>query len=189
MKKILVIDNYDSFTYNIVQQVKQIQQSNVVVKRNDEISDELPELFDMLIISPGPKTPKDAGVSKHVINKYYKNKPILGVCLGMQCINEILGGKTVESDAPTHGKVSVIKHTGEGLFKGIPQNIKVARYHSLLIDELPADLKITAFTTFNGREIPMALQHKNYPLFGVQFHTESFLTEYGNEMMKNFIKI
>lgn len=186
MQKILLLDNYDSFTYNIVQQVQGIKQFDIVVKRNDETINNSDYQFDILIISPGPKTPNDAGISKEIIKKYYKIKPILGVCLGMQCINEVFGGKTIQSDNPMHGKISHITHTAQGIFKNVPQNIGVARYHSLLIDKVSDELSITALA--NGK-IPMAIQHKKYPVFGVQFHPESFLTQYGNLIMKNFLKI
>jgi anthranilate synthase component 2 len=181
--KILLIDNFDSFTYNLVQQIKKIIKCNLTVLRNDVKYKDINLEFDKLIISPGPKTPKDTGISNQLISKFYKLKPILGVCLGMQCINEVLGGKTVHSPLPFHGKISNLTHNNETIFKGIPQNIKVARYHSLIIDEIPAQLEVIA----TSDQIPMAIKYKDYPVFGVQFHPESFMTEYGDKIMTNFL--
>lgn len=186
MQRILLIDNFDSFTYNLVQQIKSIQDCDVIVKRNDEMINPPRGGFDKLIISPGPKTPKDSGSSKSLIKELYKDIPILGVCLGMQCINEVFGGETTLAPLPVHGKKSIISHSQEGLFYGIPDNIEVARYHSLVIDKIPEELAVTAHTEDS---IPMAIQHKNYPTYGVQFHPESFLTENGNQLMNNFLKI
>jgi anthranilate synthase/aminodeoxychorismate synthase-like glutamine amidotransferase len=191
MQKILVVDNYDSFTYNLVQQIKITQQCEVVVKRNDEFQSfdySRYNEFDKIVISPGPKKPKDAGISKFIIKSLYKQIPILGVCLGMQCINEVFGGKTLQSPSPMHGKTSLIKHSEKGLFKNLPQNIKVARYHSLII-EINKNIDVLELTAWTKDKLPMAIQHKNYPLFGVQFHPESFLTEYGNKIMHNFLKL
>lgn len=186
MKKILLIDNYDSFTYNLVQQIQSIKRYNVNVKRNDEKFDVSSDRFDILIISPGPKTPKDAGISNELIRAHFKTKPILGVCLGMQCINEVFGGKTISSPLPLHGKKSPITHNNKGIFKRIPKKIEVARYHSLITGDIPQEFEVTASTSDN---IPMAIQHKKYPVFGVQFHPESFLTPYGKTIMKNFLEL
>lgn len=184
MQKILVIDNFDSFTYNLVQQIQSIRKCELQVLRNDEIIRNINYGFDKLVISPGPKTPKDAGISNSLIRKFYKSKPILGVCLGMQCINEVFGGKTVHSPLPYHGKTSKITHTGVNVFKNVPQNIKVARYHSLIVTNIPSDLEIIAKT---NDDIPMAIKHKEYPVYGVQFHPESFMTENGNIIINNFL--
>ena len=184
MKKILLIDNYDSFTFNLVQQIQSIKQYELIVKRNDEKFDSSKDEFDILIISPGPKTPKDAGVSKYLINKYYKTKPILGVCLGMQCINEVFGGKTLHAPLPVHGKTTQIEFERKGLFKNVPNNISVARYHSLIIGDISDELEIIAWSM---DKIPMAIKHKKYPVYGVQFHPESFMTEHGTKIMKNFL--
>ncbi len=181
--KILLIDNFDSFTYNLVQQIKNISKSDLTVLRNNVEYKDINLEFDKLIISAGPKTPKDSGICNNLIRKFYKTKPILGVCLGMQCINEVLGGITISSPLPYHGKTSKLKHNGETIFKGLPQNIKVARYHSLIIDKIPSKLDITA----KSHHIPMAIKHKDYPVFGVQFHPESFMTEHGNKIISNFL--
>ncbi|MFC1647748.1 anthranilate synthase component II [Patescibacteria group bacterium] len=184
MKKILVVDNFDSFTYNLVQQIKSLIQCNVIVVRNDDMSKISRDKFDILIISPGPKTPKDAGISIKLIRDFYKTKPILGVCLGMQCINEVFGGKTVHSPLPYHGKISKIKHNATHIFKDMPQKFAAARYHSLIIDNISPQLEIIAQTD-DG--IPMAIKHKKYPVYGVQFHPESFMTQRGNQIMTNFL--
>lgn len=189
MKKILLVDNYDSFTYNLYQQIKKQEEIFVDVRRHDLENFEKLDIekeYDGIVISPGPKAPKDAGISTEIIKNYYNRMPIFGVCLGMQCINEVLGGVTITSPLPMHGKKSPIKHNEEGLFKNILQNIEVARYHSLIIDQIPTELIVTAHTK-DG--IPMAIEHKKYPVFGVQFHPESFMTQYGDQIIKNFIKI
>ncbi len=185
---LLFIDNYDSFTYNLVQ-LFSIMYSNITVYRHDKIT--LSDIKKMspkaIIISPGPKEPKDAGISKEVIKNFYKKIPILGVCLGMQCINECFMGKTIKSPIPVHGKTSKIYHNQKGLFKNIPSPFKVARYHSLCI-EMPktSPLKVDAQSE-DG--VVMAVSHPDYPLFGVQFHPESFLTEYGQKLAKNFLGV
>jgi len=192
MIRILIIDNFDSFTFNLVQQIGIILKKNyknsfeIIVKRNNEIKTPNVKKLkpDCIIISPGPKTPKDAGISKSLIKKHYKDFPILGVCLGMQCINEVFGGKTIHSPLPVHGKISKLKHAGNKLFKGVPQQIDIARYHSLIIGDIPSDLEVIARTK---DKIPMAIKHKKYPLYGVQFHPESFMTKYGNKIMTNFL--
>lgn len=186
MHKILLIDNFDSFTYNLVQQIQAIREYDLTVIRNDVNISKLNCKFDKLIISPGPKTPKDAGISNFLIRKFYKSKPILGVCLGMQCINEVFGGKTVHSSLPCHGKTTKISQNGNGIFKNIPQNIYIARYHSLIIDNISPKLKVLAWTS---DKVPMAIKHIKYPVFGLQFHPESFMTEYGSLIMKNFLDI
>jgi anthranilate synthase component 2 len=186
MKKILLIDNYDSFTYNLVQQIQAIEYYDINVKRNDEVLNSSDEKFDILMISPGPKTPKDAGISNDLIRKFHKKVSILGVCLGMQCINEVFGGVTAHAPLPLHGKKSFIKHNERDIFQNVPNNIEVARYHSLIVDEIPECLEVTASTEDN---VPMALKHKDYPVFGVQFHPESFMTESGSAIMKNFLNI
>lgn len=184
---ILMIDNYDSFTYNLVQYLNELGEE-VRVYRNDEISlDKVRELNpDMIVISPGPKTPDEAGISVEVIKKFYKTIPILGICLGHQSLIQILGGNIIKAKTPVHGKVEEIPHTGRGVFKGLKNPIKVTRYHSLIADrnKLPEDLMITA-QTVDG-EI-MGVRHKKYLLEGVQFHPEALLTECGHEMLANFL--
>jgi len=189
--KIFMIDNYDSFTYNIVQYFYELG-ADVVVKRNDEIAPEDIENYDdidAIVISPGPCTPNEAGISVQVIKKYMGKYPILGVCLGHQSIGAAFGAKIVKAKCLMHGKTSDIYHTGEGLFKGIPSPFKAVRYHSLVIDRstLPDEIEITAWTK-EDNEI-MAIAHKELPLWGVQFHPESILTEHGKKLLKNFMEL
>ncbi len=185
---LLVIDNYDSFTYNLVQLFLPLY-PKIEVVRHDKASIEDIEKWNpsAILISPGPKDPANAGISLSVIKRYYQEKPILGVCLGMQCINEAFGGKTIHAPLPVHGKTSCISHNATGIFQGIPSPFKVMRYHSLCIS-LPwsSPLKIDA-QTLDG--IIMGISHPIYPLYGVQFHPESFLTQYGERIAKNFLNI
>ena len=186
--KVLMIDNYDSFTYNLVQYLENLG-AEVVVKRNDETTiDEIRRLKPKgIVISPGPCTPKEAGISVDVIREFYRSVPILGVCLGHQSIGYAFGGKIIRAKRLMHGKVSEITHTGEGIFKGIPSPFRAVRYHSLAVDKnsLPDFLKVTAWS--EDGEV-MGIQHKELPLFGVQFHPESVLSEYGMEMLRNFLE-
>jgi len=190
---ILMIDNYDSFTFNIVQYLGELG-ADVVVKRNDEVSiDEIGKLNpDRIVISPGPCTPNEAGVSIDVVKNFYQKKPILGVCLGHQTIGQAFGGKIVSAKRIMHGKTSKINHDGDYLFENIQQNFTATRYHSLVIDEesLPDSLIITARTdeSENESEI-MGIRHKEYRLFGVQFHPESILTESGHKLLENFLNV
>jgi anthranilate synthase/aminodeoxychorismate synthase-like glutamine amidotransferase len=180
---ILLIDNYDSFTYNLMQQVEMLG-AKVLVKKNDEdISRLNPE---KILISPGPGRPEDAGISMQTIKKYYQNTPILGVCLGHQCIAELFGSKIVQAKKIMHGKTSKINHTAKGIFNEVSQNIQVARYHSLAVDQLPQEFELLAWS--EDDEI-MAMKHKKYPLFGIQFHPESFLSEEGDKLIKNFLDV
>lgn len=186
---ILFIDNYDSFVYNLVQYVGSIY-GNLRIFRNDEISvDEIEKLSPSgIIISPGPGWPKDAGISEEVIRRFYTKVPILGVCLGHQAIGEVFGAKIIHAKKIMHGKTSIIVHNQQGIFKDIPIPFKATRYHSLVIDPatLPSELEVTA--TSEDEEI-MGIRHKEYPLFGVQFHPESIATEYGTKIIKNFVDI
>ena len=190
---ILMIDNYDSFTFNIVQYLGELG-ADVVVKRNDEVSiDEIEKLNpDRIVISPGPCTPNEAGVSIDVVKNFYQKKPILGVCLGHQTIGQAFGGKIVSAKRIMHGKTSKINHDGDHLFENIQQNFTATRYHSLVIDEesLPDSLIITARTdeSENESEI-MGIRHKECRLFGVQFHPESILTESGHKLLENFLNV
>ena len=174
-----MIDNYDSFTYNLVQYLNELGEE-VRVYRNDEISlEKVRELNpEMIVISPGPKTPDEAGISIEIIKNFYKTVPILGICLGHQSLIQVLGGEIIKAKKPVHGKVEEIRHTGTGVFKGLKNPIKVTRYHSLIADrsKLPEELMITA-ETVDG-EI-MGVRHKKYILEGVQFHPEALLTECG----------
>jgi len=187
--KILMIDNYDSFTYNLVQYF-QILGADVLVKRNDEIGLEDVKALnpDAIVISPGPCTPKEAGISVKVVQEFYKDYPILGVCLGHQSIGYAFGANIVRAKRLMHGKTSLITHTGEGIFAGLPNPFTAVRYHSLVIDPntLPPFIKVTAWS--EDGEI-MAIEHMNYPVFGVQFHPESILSEAGLDLLKNFLLI
>ncbi|MFV0466289.1 MAG: anthranilate synthase component II [Lachnospiraceae bacterium] len=185
---ILLIDNYDSFTYNLYQYIG-IFREDIKVVRNDKIT--LLEIeegdYDHIILSPGPKSPKDAGICVDVIKKFYDKIPILGICLGHQCIGEALGGTVTYAKELFHGKQSVITHDCLGIFKGIDTPIQVARYHSLAVqkEDLPACLSITAET--QDGEI-MAIRHKEFPVFGLQFHPESIYTNHGKRMIENFLE-
>ncbi|HAX17093.1 MAG TPA: anthranilate/aminodeoxychorismate synthase component II [Actinobacteria bacterium] len=185
---ILMIDNYDSFTFNLVQYLG-ILGKNIRVRRNDRIT--ISEIEDMspekIVISPGPGKPKDAGMSKELISVFYKKIPILGVCLGHQCIGEVFNAKIVNSGLVCHGKTSEIYHDCKTIFKNIPNPFEAARYHSLIIknNTLPAFFEISAETSDN---IIMGIRHKKYPLEGVQFHPESFLTASGLDLLKNFVE-
>ncbi len=189
MLKLLMIDNYDSFTYNLVQYFY-ILGADVIVKRNDEIAvqDIKGMDIDAIVISPGPCSPKEAGVSVDVIRTYYKDIPILGVCLGHQSIGFAFGANIVRAKNLMHGKTSLIHHTGEGIFQGIKNPFSAVRYHSLVIDRnsLPEVLKVTAES--DDGEI-MGIQHIEYPVFGVQFHPESVLSDSGMDILKNFLGI
>ena len=190
---ILMIDNYDSFTFNIVQYLGELG-ADVLVKRNDEISiDEIKKLDpDRIVISPGPCTPNEAGVSIEVVKNFCRHKPILGVCLGHQTIGQAFGGKIVAAKKIMHGKTSKITHDGDYLFSNIKQNFTATRYHSLVIDpdSFPESLIITARTDDSDKESEiMGVRHKDYKLFGVQFHPESILTESGHKLLENFINV
>ena len=190
---ILMIDNYDSFTFNIVQYLGELG-ADVLVKRNNEISiDEIKTLDpERIVISPGPCTPNEAGVSIEVVEKFCKYKPILGVCLGHQTIGQAFGGKIVSAKKIMHGKTSKIIHDGDYLFSNIEQNFTATRYHSLVIDpdSLPDSLIITARTDdSDDKSEIMGVRHKDYKLFGVQFHPESILTESGHKLLENFINV
>lgn len=184
---ILLIDNYDSFTFNLYQYIG-IFTNDIRVVRNDKITiAEIEELNpDKIVISPGPKSPKEAGICMELIQYFYDKKPILGICLGHQCIGEALGGSVSYAKELFHGKQSVIEHDESSIFTGIHSPIKVARYHSLAVqlDDLPTCLKILA-TTKDG-EI-MAMRHKEYPVVGLQFHPESIYTEHGKRLVENFV--
>ncbi|HNX91102.1 MAG TPA: aminodeoxychorismate/anthranilate synthase component II [Candidatus Omnitrophota bacterium] len=184
---ILVIDNYDSFTYNLVQYIGELGKS-VKVYRNDKITlDEIKALKPTkIIISPGPGTPSDAGISKSVIAEFGKNIPVLGVCLGHQCIGEVFGCKIVRAKYIMHGKVSDVYHNGSGVFESLPSPFVATRYHSLLIDPatLEKPLEVVAWTEM--QEI-MGVRHRDYPIWGVQFHPESILTVEGKKLLNNFL--
>jgi anthranilate synthase/aminodeoxychorismate synthase-like glutamine amidotransferase len=183
----LIIDNYDSFTYNLVQYFGELG-ADLVVKRNDQVTlDEVAEMHpDRICISPGPGTPLDAGISNDLILKFGPTTPILGVCLGHQCIGHVFGGEVVRADRIMHGKTSPIMHEGDGVFRTLPNPFEATRYHSLIVrrESLPRELEITAETA--QREI-MGLRHRRYPIQGVQFHPESIMTGVGKQLLFNFL--
>jgi para-aminobenzoate synthetase component 2 len=186
-----MIDNYDSFTFNLVHYFQALGQE-VLVVRNDEISiDEITKLAPQyIVISPGPCDPDAAGLSLTVIEKFKGLIPILGVCLGHQCIAQHFGAKVIKADKVMHGKTSEISHSEQGLFKTLKQPLTVTRYHSLIVDRdtLPDELEVTAWLSNNNQMEIMALQHKHLALASVQFHPESVLTEQGHQLLENFIK-
>ena len=185
---ILVIDNYDSFTYNLVQYLGELGEK-LVVKRNDKVTlDDIEESMpERIIISPGPGMPKDAGISCEVIKNFANRIPILGVCLGHQCIGEVYGGKIIRAGVLMHGKTSLIYHDGKDIFQDVESPFEATRYHSLIVSKkgLPRILKVIAHT--KDSEI-MALKHVNFPVWGVQFHPESILTKEGKKILANFLK-
>jgi anthranilate synthase/aminodeoxychorismate synthase-like glutamine amidotransferase len=184
---ILVIDNYDSFTYNLVQYLGELG-VEMEVARNDKITiDEIKDLKpDAIVISPGPCTPYEAGISIGVIKNFYVSVPILGVCLGHQAIGVAFGGRVIKAPVIMHGKVSEIYHNNSSIFTNLPNPFKATRYHSLIIEKgtLPNCLEVTAWTS-DG--LIMGVRHKEFPVFGVQFHPESIMTEFGKEILKNFV--
>ncbi len=189
---LLMIDNYDSFTYNLVQYLGELG-ADVRVYRNDQITvDEMEKMRpDQIVISPGPCTPNEAGVSMDVIKHFQSKAPILGVCLGHQAIGQVYGGEVVHAREVMHGKTSPIKHTGQDVFRNLANPFTATRYHSLVIkkETLPGCLEMTAWTEHNGGvdEI-MGVRHRQYRVSGVQFHPESILTEHGHELLKNFLE-
>jgi anthranilate synthase component II len=188
---ILMIDNYDSFTYNIVQYFKELKQEIKVIRNDQTTADKVLENqdFNSIVISPGPCTPNEAGISCELIRKAAGKKiPILGICLGFQSIGKVFGGDIIHAPELMHGKTSKIYHNSEGIFKNIPSPYNATRYHSLVIspDTLPDSLKVTA-KTIDG--IIMGIQHRTLPIYGVQFHPESILTEYGHKLFENFINL
>ncbi|MCM3880731.1 MAG: aminodeoxychorismate/anthranilate synthase component II [Vicinamibacterales bacterium] len=187
---ILVIDNYDSFTYNLVQYLGELG-TQPFVRRNNEITlDEIGALKpERIVISPGPGRPEQAGITLDVIRRFGPTVPLLGVCLGHQAIGMAFGGAVVRANAPMHGKTSAIKHDGLGVFAGIASPLTVARYHSLVVQRegLPGDLEISAQTEDDGTI--MALRHRTFPIHGVQFHPESIMTREGHHLLRNFLKV
>ena len=186
---LLVIDNYDSFTYNLVQYFGELK-ADLHVRRNDQVTlDQIAEMNpDHIVISPGPGTPSQSGISNEVIREFGSRIPLLGVCLGHQCISEVHGASVVRADRLMHGKTSPILHDGRGVFKDLPRPFDATRYHSLIVkrDTVPECLEITAETAEG--EI-MGVRHKSHPLHGVQFHPESILTRDGKSLLKNFLNL
>ncbi|MEY2423242.1 MAG: anthranilate synthase component [Acidimicrobiaceae bacterium] len=185
--RVLVIDNYDSFVYNLVQYLGELG-ADPIVHRHDALT--LDEIFgldpDAILISPGPGTPDDAGLSNDVIRSFAGRRPVFGVCLGHQCMGQVFGGQVVRAPQVMHGKTSIIHHDGRGLFEGLPNPFEATRYHSLIVDRasVPDELEITAETD-DG--IVMGLRHREYAVEGVQFHPESILTASGHDLLRNFL--
>lgn len=183
---LLMLDNYDSFTFNLVQMFRAYPLAITVIRADKitvaEVARQRP---DYIVVSPGPKDPAAAGISVPLIAELYRDIPIFGVCLGMQSMNEAFGGSTVRAPVPMHGKTAEVRHDQRGVFAGLPNPVKVARYHSLAVTNVNPALEVTARAT-DG--VIMGLSHREYPLHGVQFHPESFLTEHGFPMVENFLK-
>lgn len=188
---ILVIDNYDSFTYNLVQYLGELG-ADIVVRRNDAVQvDEVGDLAPTgIVLSPGPCTPKEAGVTVDVIRRWGSTIPTLGVCLGHQAIGEAYGGDVVRADRVMHGKTSQICHDGSGLFAGLPSPMEVMRYHSLIVERrtMPDSLEIVAVAQDDPLEVH-AVKHREHPVYGVQFHPESVMTPHGKALLKNFLEL
>jgi anthranilate synthase/aminodeoxychorismate synthase-like glutamine amidotransferase len=187
---VLVIDNYDSFTYNLVQYLGELG-AKVIVRRNDEATlDQLRALgHERVVISPGPGRPEQAGVSLDVIKEFGPRMPLLGVCLGHQAIGLAFGGEVLRAPLPIHGKTSTVDHDGKGVFAGLASSFQAGRYHSLVVGErtLPSDLEVTARTKDDG--LVMGLRHRQLPIHGVQFHPESVLTNEGRRILRNFLEM
>ena len=184
---LLLVDNYDSFTYNLYQYLSELG-AEVLTRRNDELTVEDVEALapTQIVISPGPCTPHEAGASNAIIERLGPRIPVLGVCLGHQCIGEVFGGRVVRAPLPVHGKTAQIYHKSSGVFRGLPEPFEAIRYHSLIVERetLPDTLEITAETA-DG--LIMGLRHREYPIVGVQFHPESILTSAGKELLRNFL--
>jgi len=186
---IVMIDNYDSFTYNLVQYLGELGEELVVFRNDQTTVGKIKRLRpDCLVISPGPGKPRDAGISNELIRALGPQIPTLGVCLGHQCIGEVFGGQVIRAERLMHGKTSLIHHNGQGLFERLPNPFEATRYHSLIVrrETLPAALEVTAWT--QEREI-MGLRHKRHPVYGVQFHPESILTKAGKDLLRNFLRL
>jgi anthranilate synthase component II len=185
--RVLVVDNYDSFVYNLVQYLGELG-ADPLVHRHDELSmDEIVDLDpDAVLISPGPGRPEDAGLSNEVIERFAGERPVLGVCLGHQCIGQVYGGEVVRAPQIMHGKTSLVHHDGSGVFAGLPNPFEATRYHSLVVDRdsVPDDLAVTAWTD-DG--VVMGLRHRQFDVEGVQFHPESILTGSGHDLLRNFL--
>jgi anthranilate synthase/aminodeoxychorismate synthase-like glutamine amidotransferase len=184
---ILLIDNYDSFVWNLARYVSELGHPRLVVRHDAITLAEIAALSPShIIVSPGPCTPKEAGISNAVIEAFAPTIPILGVCLGHQCIGDALGGRVDRARRPMHGKTSLVSHDGTGVFRGLPNPLRVTRYHSLVVEDrgLPSALRVTARS--EDGEI-MGLAHREFPLVGVQFHPEAVLTEHGHDLLRNFL--
>jgi anthranilate synthase/aminodeoxychorismate synthase-like glutamine amidotransferase len=186
---LLLLDNYDSFTYNLYQYLSELG-AEVVVRRNDQVTiEEIEELEpERIVISPGPCTPTEAGISCDAVALFGSRVPILGVCLGHQSIGQVYGGRVIRAPEPMHGKTSLMHHQGQGVFQNLPQPFEAIRYHSLIVekDTLPEELEITAETQ---EGLIMGLRHRHYPVEGVQFHPESIMTSVGKDLLRNFLNV
>ena len=185
--RVLVIDNYDSFVYNLVQYLGELGAEPLVYRHDELTLDEAVDLApDAVLVSPGPGRPEDAGLSNEAIRRLGADRPVLGVCLGHQCIGQVFGGEVVRASALMHGKTSLVRHAGVGVFAGLPDPFEATRYHSLVVqpDSVPDALEVTAWTD-DG--VVMGLRHRELPIEGVQFHPESILTVGGHDMLRNFL--
>jgi anthranilate synthase/aminodeoxychorismate synthase-like glutamine amidotransferase len=190
---VFVLDNYDSFTYNLVQYLGELG-AEVVVRRNDQVSVTEVEAMrpERILLSPGPCTPQEAGISIELVRHFAGKAPVLGVCLGHQAIGAAFGGEIIRAPKLMHGKTSEVQHDGKTIFSGLPSPMTATRYHSLIVQEkgLPKDLEISAYATENGgSRVIMGLRHKQFPVEGVQFHPESVLTGEGKKLIENFLRI
>jgi anthranilate synthase/aminodeoxychorismate synthase-like glutamine amidotransferase len=193
MAMVFVLDNYDSFTYNLVQYMGELG-AEIVIRRNDQVTVSEVEALrpERIVVSPGPCTPREAGISIELIRHFAGKVPVLGVCLGHQAIGEAFGGEVVRAPHLMHGKTSQIQHDGRTVFSGLPSPMTATRYHSLIVQEdgLPDELEVSAYTTeADGTRTIMGLRHKRFPVEGVQFHPESVLTEQGKRMVENWLRI
>jgi len=184
----LLLDNYDSFTYNLRDYLQQLN-VEVAVFRNDEITVSEIETLQpaAIVISPGPKTPSEAGITMQVVAQFHQTVPMLGICLGFQAMGEFFGARLVKAAYPMHGKTSAVQHNGSALFNNIPNPFAAMRYHSLFLENIPAKTLEVIARTSDG--VPMALRHKKYPVYGVQFHPESILTPHGLQLLRNWKEI
>lgn len=182
---ILIVDNYDSFVFNIARYFEELGAATKVVRNDAVTSEDL--RATAIVISPGPCTPHEAGASLHIMQKFSGKIPILGVCLGHQVMGEVFGGRVVRAKRPLHGEASEITHNGRGIFNGLPQGFSAGRYHSLIVEDVDETELLVTAKSADG-EI-MGLQHQSHPTFGVQFHPESILTEHGYDMISNFLKV
>lgn len=181
---ILVIDNYDSFVYTVANYLQELGEAPEVVRNDAELPQEIPEA---IVISPGPCTPNEAGISMRLVSQHSGRVPILGICLGHQCIGEVFGGRVTRAARPMHGEASEVRHEASHILHGLPNPLRVGRYHSLIVRLDASDGPLAATAWSEENEI-MALEHRAHPTFGVQFHPESILTEHGREMLCNFLK-
>jgi len=184
--RVLVVDNYDSFTYNLVPLLGELGIESEVIRNDDPNLLKDPSGFQAIVISPGPSRPEKAGFTLSLIERNFRKIPILGICLGHQAIGLFFGAKVKRAKRILHGKTSLIFHLGKGIFKGIPSPFSACRYHSLILDEVPSELEIIPWDELG--EI-MGIAHTKYPVFGLQFHPEAYLSQYGKELLKNFLKI